>query len=103
MVVTHRGQVKLIDVAGLGLPIGCEFLDPISPQFFADIVTWAAIGARDIVGVMLESFLVEGRQDLHDKAALVYGQSITDSCMGWETTIQVLGELAAAVQAWRRL
>src|SRR5262245_30606107 len=36
----------LIDVAALGLPIGCEFLDPISPQFFADIVTWAAIGAR---------------------------------------------------------
>src|SRR5262245_45115169 len=223
----------LIDVAALGLPIGCEFLDPISPQFFADTVTWAAIGARTtesqvhrnlasglsmpggfkngtgggvqmavdavraaatphsflsvteqglaaivttrsnpdchvvlrggrdgpnyeadhvqralerlraanlaprvlidvshdnsrkdyrqqplvasavaaqvaggargIVGVMLESFLVEGRQDLHDKAALVYGQSITDSCMGWDTTMQVLRELATAVQARRRL
>src|SRR5213076_832887 len=36
----------LLDVVALGLPTGCEFLDPISPQFFADTVTWAAIGAR---------------------------------------------------------
>ncbi len=36
----------LLDVVGLGLPAGCEFLDPISPQFFADTVSWAAIGAR---------------------------------------------------------
>jgi 3-deoxy-7-phosphoheptulonate synthase len=221
----------LLDVVGLGLPIGCEFLDPISPQFFADTVTWAAIGARTtesqvhrnlasglsmpvgfkngtgggvqmavdalraaatphsflsvteqglaaivttrsnpdchivlrggrdgpnyeaehvqralerlraaglpprvmidvshdnsrkdyrrqpevaravaaqvaggeagIVGVMLESFLVEGRQDLQEKSALVYGQSITDGCMGWETTVMVLQELAEAVQARR--
>ena len=221
----------LLDVVALGLPSGCEFLDPISPQFFADTVTWAAIGARTtesqvhrnlasglsmpvgfkngtgggvqmavdavraaatphsflsvteqglaaivttrsnpdchvvlrggrdgpnydvdnvqralehlraaglpprvmidvshdnsrkdhrrqpsvahavaaqvaggaagIVGVMLESFLVEGRQDLREKTALVYGQSVTDSCMGWETTELVLRELAEAVQARR--
>src|SRR5687768_10871694 len=36
----------LLDVVALGLPAGCEFLDPISPQFFADAVSWAAIGAR---------------------------------------------------------
>ncbi len=36
----------LLDIVALGLPSGCEFLDPISPQFFADAVTWAAIGAR---------------------------------------------------------
>src|SRR5690348_17281441 len=36
----------LLDVIALGLPAGCEFLDPITPQFFADAVTWAAIGAR---------------------------------------------------------
>ncbi|MFL5806567.1 MAG: 3-deoxy-7-phosphoheptulonate synthase [Roseiflexaceae bacterium] len=221
----------LLDVVALGLPTGCEFLDPISPQFFADTVTWAAIGARTtesqvhrnlasglsmpvgfkngtgggvqmavdavraaatphsflsvteqglaaivttrsnpdchvvlrggrdgpnydvdnvqralerlraadllprvlidvshdnsrkdyrrqpavarevaaqlaggeagIVGVMLESFLLEGRQDLREKTALVYGQSITDGCMGWETTALVLRELAEAVQARR--
>ena len=36
----------LIDVAEMGLPTGCEFLDTISPQFFADLVSWGAIGAR---------------------------------------------------------
>ena len=221
----------LLDVVELGLPTGCEFLDPIMPQFFADVVTWAAIGARttesqvhrnlasglsmpvgfkngtgggvqmaidairaaaashsflsvteqglaaivttrgnpdchvvlrggrngpnydaesvqqtlesiraaglparvmidashdnsrkdcrrqpvvaheiaaqvaegetSIVGVMLESFLVEGRQDLATTPDLVYGQSITDSCMSWETTARVLEELAEAVQARR--
>ena len=41
---------------------------------------------RGIIGVMMESFLVDGRQDLVDRARLVYGQSITDACMGWEAT-----------------
>ena len=36
----------LLDITRLGLPAGCEFLDPITPQFFADAVTWGAIGAR---------------------------------------------------------
>ena len=36
----------LVDLAGLGLPVGCEFLDPISPQFTSDTVSWGAIGAR---------------------------------------------------------
>lgn len=221
----------LLDIAALGVPIGCEFLDPISPQFTSDLVTWAAIGARTtespvhrelasglsmpvgfkngtsgdvqiaidavrsaahrhrflgvteqglagivatrgnpdchvilrggamgpnhdaasvdaalqtlraagvqaplmidashgnsrkrheqqpgvaaeiaaqvaagqrgIFGVMLESFLVEGRQELGDPATLVYGQSVTDACMGWETTVTVLRELAAATRARR--
>ena len=36
----------LLEVLDLGLPIGCEFLDPITPQYIADIVAWGAIGAR---------------------------------------------------------
>src|SRR5439155_746041 len=36
----------LLDIAGLGLPAGCEFLDPISPQYTSDLVSWGAIGAR---------------------------------------------------------
>ncbi|MFC4949540.1 3-deoxy-7-phosphoheptulonate synthase [Pseudonocardia sp. GCM10023141] len=39
-------RTLLLDVTALGLPVGCEFLDPITPQFIADIVTWGAIGAR---------------------------------------------------------
>ncbi len=221
----------LLDLAELGLPAGCEFLDPISPQFFSDVVSWGAIGARTtesqvhrqlasglsmpvgfkngtdgsvqiavdavraalhphsflgvteqglaaivttkgnpdchvilrggrsgpnydarsvadalaalraaglpprlmidtshgnsdkdyrrqplvaravadqiangqtgIVGVMMESFLVQGRQDLTDRASLVYGQSITDACMSWEMTAPVLVELAESVRARR--
>ncbi|GAC1366154.1 MAG: 3-deoxy-7-phosphoheptulonate synthase [Herpetosiphon sp.] len=222
----------LLDVVALGLPTGCEFLDPISPQFFADTVSWAAIGARTtesqvhrnlasglsmpvgfkngtgggiqmavdavraaasahsflsvteqglaaivttrsnpdchvvlrggrggpnydtenvqraltllrgaglparvmidashdnsgkdyrrqplvaqeiaaqiaggqsgIVGLMMESFLVAGRQELKDPSQLVYGQSITDSCMDWDMTVNVLHELAGAVRTRRQ-
>jgi 3-deoxy-7-phosphoheptulonate synthase len=221
----------LLAVVALGLPAGCEFLDPISPQFIADAVTWGAIGARTtesqvhrnlasglsmpvgfkngtggdiqmavdamnaaayphqfmsvteqglaaivvtrgnrdthvilrggrsgpnydaesvqgalaalqagglpprvmidashgnsgkdfrrqpvvasaiadqvasgepgIIGVMLESFLVDGRQDLTDPSHLTVGQSITDACLGWEMTVPVLHELAAAARARR--
>jgi 3-deoxy-7-phosphoheptulonate synthase len=50
---------------------------------------------------MLESFLVDGRQDLTDPSHLTVGQSITDACMGWEMTVPVLRDLAAAVRARR--
>ncbi len=231
----HRGlrtaRRLLLDIIGLGLPVGCEFLDPTSPQYIADTVTWGAIGARTtespvhrqlasglsmpvgfkngtdgsvqaaldacraardahvffgvdhsgracivtttgnpdchvilrggsggpnygpshvaealarlgkaglpqalmidashgnsgkdherqavvareiaaqigagqsgIAGVMIESFLVPGRQDLTAPGALTYGQSITDACMGWDTTAGVLADLAAAVRTRR--
>ncbi len=214
----------LRDIVRMGLPVGCEFLDPISPQFTADLVSWGAIGARTtesqvhrelasglstpvgfkngtdgniriavegvvsamhphrflgvteqgvaaiistqgnpdchiilrggdtgpnygpeaimdakntlikaklparlmvdishgnsgkdhrnqpavaralieqimagqdaIFGVMMESFLVEGNQALTAKSNLKYGQSITDACLGWETTAQLIEELA---------
>jgi 3-deoxy-7-phosphoheptulonate synthase len=228
----RRARRLLLDLVALGLPAGCEFLDPITPQFIADLVTWGAIGARTtesqvhrelasalsmpvgfkngtdggvqiavdacraaahphrflgvteqglagivstrgnpdchvilrggqtgpnydamsvqkalaalrdsglpprlmidtshgnsekdyrrqpivareiavqvaqgelgIIGVMMESFLVDGRQDLRDPARLVYGQSVTDACLGWEATVPVLRELAAAVRERRR-
>ena len=222
----------LLDVANVGLPAGCEFLDPITPQFFADLVSWGAIGARTtesqvhrelasglsmpvgfkngtggntqiaidairssahphrflgvtkqsvaaivstlgnkdchlilrggkegpnyeaeavqavlgaletagleprlmidcshansrkdhmrqpevasnlaeqiasgetgIVGVMMESFLEEGRQDKKPGGSLIFGQSITDACMSFDQTQPVLQELAAAVRQRRR-
>ncbi len=64
----------------------------------ADVGGQIASGNRDIVGVMLESFLVAGRQDLRPGVALRYGQSITDGCIGWETTVEVLEVLAEAVR-----
>ncbi|NUT04510.1 MAG: 3-deoxy-7-phosphoheptulonate synthase [Hamadaea sp.] len=221
----------LLDILDLGVPVGCEFLDPISPQYIADAVTWGAIGARTtesqvhrqlasglsmpvgfknatdgsvgvsidachvgrsshvffgvdadgrasvvtttgnedchvilrggktgpnhlpgpvaatlialekaglkhrlvidashgnsnkdhvrqsgvaveiadqiaagqsgIGGVMLESFLVGGRQDLESGRPLTYGQSVTDACMSWAATEEALATLARAVVARR--
>ncbi len=58
-------------------------------------------GDRRILGVMLESNLVEGAQRLVPGKPLVYGQSITDGCMAWAETHTLLTELAAAVRARR--
>ncbi len=58
-------------------------------------------GQRGIVGVMIESFLFPGRQDLVDPGALTYGQSITDSCLGWDVTADILADLARAVRERR--
>jgi 3-deoxy-7-phosphoheptulonate synthase len=73
------------------------------PAVAAQIGAQVARGNRAIVGVMLESFLVAGRQDVVDGAELTYGQSITDACMAWDTTVHVLDELAADVRARRAL
>src|SRR5436190_1387869 len=227
----HKARQLLLEVLDLGLPIGCEFLDPITPQYISDVVAWGAIGARTtesqihrqlasglsmpvgfkngtagsiklavdavraaaaphafagvdvsgtpailytngnpdchvilrggkgapnydedsvaealtqlrdaglaervvidashdnsgkdherqpavvseiadqiaagngaVVGVMMESFLVAGRQDLESGDDLVYGQSITDACMDWDTTVLTLDRLASAVRKRR--
>ncbi|MEV0295840.1 3-deoxy-7-phosphoheptulonate synthase [Nocardia sp. NPDC050710] len=68
-----------------------------------DIADRLADGEPGVIGVMLESFLVAGRQDLTLGHAdeLTYGQSITDACLDWETTARQLDRLAAAVQERR--
>jgi len=227
----RMARALLLQVLDLGLPVGCEFLDPITPQYIADTVSWGAIGARTtesqihrqlgsglsmpigfknrtdgdiqvavdavraaavphafagiddagnpavlyttgnpdghiilrggkeapnydidgvaealsrlaearlparvvidashdnsgkdpgmqvlaagqiadqiadgnpyIVGMMLESFLVEGRQDLGEGTDLTYGQSITDPCIDWDETVRVLEQCASAIHARR--
>ncbi|MFV0533593.1 MAG: 3-deoxy-7-phosphoheptulonate synthase [Cumulibacter sp.] len=59
-----------------------------------------ASGSRDIVGVMLESFIVEGNQK-PAPSGLTYGQSVTDACMSWEATEALLNDLAGSVRARR--
>jgi 3-deoxy-7-phosphoheptulonate synthase len=71
------------------------------PRVVREVAAQIAQGEAGIMGMMMESFLVDGRQDLGDPARLVYGQSVTDACMGWEMTVPVLRELAAAVRARR--
>ncbi|KAB8197383.1 3-deoxy-7-phosphoheptulonate synthase [Nonomuraea phyllanthi] len=227
----HLARTVLLDVLATGLPVGCEFLEPTSPQYIADAVTWGAIGARTpesqvhrqlssglsmpvgfknatdgdvqaaidgvyasshpqvffgidddgraavvsttgnpdchiilrggrggpnfdpesvrdalkllrkaelperlvvdashgnsgkdhvrqaavvrelaarisggeegIAGLMVESFLVPGRQEPGPREGLTYGQSITDACVGWDETEQLLDVLAEAVRARR--
>jgi 3-deoxy-7-phosphoheptulonate synthase len=60
-----------------------------------------AAGERGLAGVMLESFLVEGKQKPGPPDALTYGQSVTDACMDFGTTAEVLHTLAAAVRSRR--
>jgi len=62
-----------------------------------------ADGDRHVVGVMIESHLEEGRQDLVPGKPLVYGQSITDGCIGWERSVPLLEQLADAVRRRRAL
>jgi 3-deoxy-7-phosphoheptulonate synthase len=60
-----------------------------------------AAGDNRIMGVMIESHLTEGRQDLSPGRELSYGQSITDACIGWEDTVLLLESLAEAVRLRR--
>jgi 3-deoxy-7-phosphoheptulonate synthase len=69
------------------------------PVVAADIARQVADGATAIAGVLLESNLVAGRQDIiSGSAGLRYGQSVTDGCIGWDETVAVLEELAAAAR-----
>jgi 3-deoxy-7-phosphoheptulonate synthase len=67
----------------------------------ADLGRRIAGGERRIVGVMVESHLVEGRQDLAPGQPLVFGQSITDPCLGWDESERLLESLAEAVKERR--
>ncbi len=64
----------------------------------ADIARQVAGGERRIMGVMIESHLVAGRQDVQPGKPLTYGQSITDGCIDWDTTVTALEALADAVK-----
>lgn len=71
------------------------------PTVAADVAGQVAAGDDRIIGVMVESNLVAGRQDVVPGKPLVYGQSITDGCIDWETTETVLRGLADAVEQRR--
>lgn len=62
-----------------------------------DVCQQIRSGSRAIAGVMVESFLVEGQQQLAAPQTLVYGKSITDGCLGWQDTETLLVQLADAV------
>ncbi|MCG7493471.1 3-deoxy-7-phosphoheptulonate synthase [Thalassobius sp. Cn5-15] len=75
--------------------------DPMKqPMVLEDIAGQMEAGDHRITGVMMESNIVAGRQDLGD-GPLTYGQSITDGCLGWEDTVTMLRRLAQAVEIRR--
>jgi len=101
--------VRMLEAAGLEgrVMVDCSHANSEKdhekqPAVAASIAEQVAQGSRGIFGVMLESFLVGGRQDNGPGAELTYGQSITDACMSWETTVPVIQGLADAVAARRK-
>jgi len=71
------------------------------PAVIDDIADQIAAGESRIMGVMVESHLVGGRQDIEPGKPLVYGQSITDGCIDWDSSVAVLQRLADAVKQRR--
>jgi len=99
------GALELLGAAGLPQRVMIDLSHDNSgkdperqPHVAAEVGRQIASGNRAIVGVMLESFLVAGRQDLRPGAELRYGQSITDGCVDWGTTVAVLRGLAGSVR-----
>ena len=78
--------------------------DPANqPQVVEDVARQIEAGDRRIMGMMVESNLVAGRQDCVTGQPLVYGQSITDGCIGWDASLAVLERLVEAIDRRRAL
>jgi 3-deoxy-7-phosphoheptulonate synthase len=71
------------------------------PEVARDVARQVAEGNASIIGLMLESFLEDGRQEVEPDGDIIFGQSITDACMSWERTAPLFEELAAAVRSRR--
>ncbi|MDR7341621.1 3-deoxy-7-phosphoheptulonate synthase [Pantoea alhagi] len=105
----HVSAVKTgLEKAGLPAQVMIDFSHANSSKQFQrqmvvadDVAQQISGGEQGIIGVMIESHLVEGNQSLESGEPLVYGQSVTDACIGWEDTENVLRQLAAAVKARR--
>ncbi len=105
----HVKDVKVgLSKAGLPAQVMIDFSHANSSKQFkkqmdvsADVCGQISGGEKAIIGVMIESHLVEGNQNLESGEPLVYGKSVTDGCIGWQDTETVLRDLAAAVKARR--
>ncbi len=107
----HVAEVKAgLEKAGLAPQVMIDFSHANSSKQFkkqmevgADVCQQIASGERAVIGVMIESHLVEGNQNLEGSEPLVYGKSVTDACIGWDDTDAILRQLADAVKAPSRL
>ncbi|GAA5817274.1 hypothetical protein MFLAVUS_010817 [Mucor flavus] len=100
-------KIKLVPVVMVDCSHGNSSKDhkrqPIVAQCVADQLAQPNVTGDNIVGVMIESNLVEGRQDIPSEGPhrLLYGQSITDACINWEDTVKTLDILREGVRARR--
>lgn len=105
----HVGAIKQeLEASGLPQKVMIDFSHANSSKEYKrqmvvaeDVAAQLAAGEDAIFGVMIESHLVEGRQNLVDGKAPTYGQSITDGCINWADTETTLRQLAQAVQQRR--
>ena len=67
------------------------------PRVFDEVLAQVLAGETAILGLMLESHLVEGRQEIGPREQMTYGQSVTDACIHWDDTAELLRNLAGAV------
>lgn len=100
-------RAAVADLAAAGLPekLMVDFSHANSRKDYrrqmevsTDIAQQLADGNPHLFGVMVESHLIEGRQDLVEGKELTYGQSITDACIGWDDSEALLNQLATAVR-----
>ncbi|WP_099350676.1 3-deoxy-7-phosphoheptulonate synthase AroG [Erwinia amylovora] len=106
----HVSEVKSgLEKAGLPAQMMIDFSHANSSKQYKrqlivaeDVALQIARGEQSIIGVMIESHLVEGNQNPDGGEALVYGKSVTDGCIGWEDTETVLRQLAQAVKTRRK-
>ena len=106
--MTTRSSLKVLRPLAVGAlalalatPAVAVPLDPGTPTQQQVDAAKAAAGEERIFGVMIESHLKEGRQDLTPGKLLEYGVSVTDACLGWDHTLVALDILAKAVKARR--
>jgi 3-deoxy-7-phosphoheptulonate synthase len=101
-VVAKLHKNKLIPSVMVDCSHGNSLKDHLrQPLVVKDVANQIAEGSKNIMGVMIESHINPGRQDLKNKAELEYGQSITDACIGWHETVTLLDLLAKAVKRRR--
>ena len=100
--------VNTLEAAGLSprVMVDCSHAnsskDPTKQPVVAEVIAkQVEASPNGIAGVMIESFLVAGRQNHTPGCDLVYGQSITDACLAWEDTLVILNRLSEAVKARR--
>ncbi|CNH96362.1 phospho-2-dehydro-3-deoxyheptonate aldolase [Yersinia frederiksenii] len=106
----HVAEVKAgLSKAGLEPQIMIDFSHANSSKQFkkqmevgTDVCRQIAQGEKSIMGVMIESHLVEGNQNRESGEPLTYGKSVTDACIGWEDTEVLLRQLSNAVKARRQ-